>query len=73
LPGAHSGDRTNRTRAQRQVGTVLTLFFLPALYAFWFRVRKPESVAVRPADGGHAEPAVAIKARRPADLMVLRD
>ena len=26
------------------VATILTLLFLPALYAFWFRVRKPESV-----------------------------
>ncbi len=25
------------------VGTVLTLVFLPALYAFWFKVRKPQS------------------------------
>ncbi len=25
------------------VGTVLTLLFLPALYAFWFKVRKPQS------------------------------
>jgi len=32
------------------VGTVLTLLFLPALYAFWFRVRLPEVVAVPPSD-----------------------
>ena len=25
------------------IGTVLTLVFLPALYAFWFKVRKPQS------------------------------
>jgi multidrug efflux pump subunit AcrB len=27
------------------VATALTLLFLPALYAVWFRVRKPESMA----------------------------
>ena len=27
-------------------GTVLTLMFLPALYAIWFRVRKPASHAL---------------------------
>jgi multidrug efflux pump len=32
------------------VGTVLTLLFLPALYAFWFRVHRPEGVAVPPAE-----------------------
>ena len=32
------------------VGTILTLLFLPALYAFWFRVRLPEVVAVPPSD-----------------------
>jgi multidrug efflux pump subunit AcrB len=25
------------------VATVLTIFFLPALYAFWFRVRRDEA------------------------------
>jgi multidrug efflux pump len=42
-------------------GTVLTLLFLPALYAFWFRVRKPENIVVRPAD---AAPAAEIEARQ---------
>jgi len=27
-------------------GTVLTLVFLPALYAIWFRVRKPSTLPV---------------------------
>jgi multidrug efflux pump len=33
------------------VATVLTLVFLPALYAAWFQVRqdKPETAAVEPA------------------------
>lgn len=30
------------------VATVLTLLFLPALYAAWFRVKRPEAVAVAP-------------------------
>jgi multidrug efflux pump subunit AcrB len=29
-------------------GTVLTLIFLPALYAIWFRVRKPAVQALAP-------------------------
>jgi len=37
------------------VATVLTLVFLPALYAAWFRVRRAAAVATRPV----AEPAIA--------------
>jgi Cu/Ag efflux pump CusA len=36
-------------------GTVLTLLFLPALYAMWFRVRKPavHALAVRSLAAAH--------------------
>ncbi|WP_244914009.1 efflux RND transporter permease subunit, partial [Methylobacterium frigidaeris] len=30
------------------VGTVLTLLFLPALYALWFRVRRPGGAVAAP-------------------------
>lgn len=30
------------------VATVLTLLFLPALYAAWFRVKRPEAEAIAP-------------------------
>jgi multidrug efflux pump len=51
------------------VATVLTLLFLPALYAFWFRVRRPEAVAAPPQN--RAAPAdVAIKALRLKELLV---
>ncbi len=50
------------------VATILTLLFLPALYAFWFRVRRPEAVAAPPPD--RVEPAgVAVKGRRPEELL----
>jgi hypothetical protein len=48
------------------VGTVLTLLFLPTLYAFWFRVHRPKGVAVPPADTG---PAIEIQARRQGGLL----
>jgi multidrug efflux pump subunit AcrB len=51
------------------VGTVLTLLFLPALYAFWFGAKKPEGVAVRPADGGYSEAAAEAEMRRPVSLL----
>ena len=35
-------------------GTILTLMFLPAMYAIWFRIRPGQSAAAR--HGGH-EPA----------------
>ena len=45
------------------VATVLTLLFLPALYAFWFRVSRPADVAA----SSSSEPMVAaIERRRPA-------
>ncbi len=51
------------------VATILTLLFLPALYAFWFRVRRPEAVAAPPLE--RVEPAgVAVKGRRPEELLV---
>ena len=34
------------------VATVLTLFFLPALYAAWFRVRRPKAEALPSAGTG---------------------
>jgi multidrug efflux pump len=55
------------------VGTVLTLLFLPALYAFWFRVHRPEGVAVPPAD---TEPAIenpSAPAGRSADSREVRE
>jgi multidrug efflux pump subunit AcrB len=51
------------------VGTVLTLLFLPALYAFWFGVQKREDAAVPPADGERTTMAVEIKARQAVSLL----
>jgi len=31
------------------IATLLTLLFLPALYAAWFRVRRPEGAGYNPA------------------------
>jgi multidrug efflux pump len=39
------------------VATVLTLLFLPALYAAWFRVRRDEPRAVHEPDASLAAPA----------------
>lgn len=36
-----SANRTRAAAATLFVATVLTLLFLPALYAAWFQVRKP--------------------------------
>jgi hypothetical protein len=33
------------------VATVLTLFALPAMYAAWFRVRRPEEEDSKPGEG----------------------
>lgn len=41
------------------VGTVLTLLFLPALYAAWFRVRRVQSIAVDAAPAPRPAPASA--------------
>ncbi len=43
------------------VATALTLLFLPALYAAWFRVKRPATEAVAPT-GQHAPPALALAA-----------
>ena len=34
------------------VGTILTLLFLPALYVTWFRIKRPEAIAVQSAPTG---------------------
>ncbi|MCW5721637.1 MAG: efflux RND transporter permease subunit [Devosia sp.] len=39
------------------VGTVLTLVFLPALYAAWFRIKEPDSAGEHPASEVVAVPA----------------
>jgi multidrug efflux pump subunit AcrB len=39
------------------VGTILTLLFLPALYALWFRVKRPEG---EDDDGAGAAPAATV-------------
>jgi multidrug efflux pump len=38
--------------------TMLTIFFVPALYAAWFRVRRAAApnAAAAPAGAGHGEP-----------------
>jgi hypothetical protein len=43
------------------VATALTLLFLPALYAAWFRVKKPEA-ATAVAPSHHAPPPLALAA-----------
>jgi multidrug efflux pump len=43
------------------VATALTLLFLPALYAAWFRVKKPEA-ATAVAPPHHAPPPLALAA-----------
>jgi multidrug efflux pump subunit AcrB len=45
-------------------GTVLTLVFLPAMYAIWFRIRPGHSTAAR--HGGHEPAAPAEPALQPA-------
>ncbi|MGZ8217957.1 efflux RND transporter permease subunit [Methylomagnum sp.] len=39
------------------IATLLTVFFLPALYAAWFRVKRPETQEASPEEGG-AEPTI---------------
>ena len=43
------------------VATALTLLFLPALYAAWFRVKKPDAVT-EAAPAHHVPPPLAIAA-----------
>jgi multidrug efflux pump len=42
------------------VATALTLLFLPALYAAWFRVKKPTAVEAQPVQ--HSPPPLALAA-----------
>jgi len=51
------------------VATILTLLFLPALYASWFRVRRPES-DTRPARDIHETSVATIKPRRPEGVLL---
>jgi multidrug efflux pump subunit AcrB len=51
------------------VATILTLLFLPALYAFWFRVRKPES-ETGPARDVAKTSVATIKPRRSEGVLV---
>jgi len=51
------------------VATILTLLFLPALYASWFRVRKPESDA-KPAPGTTQLAVPTIKSRHQQGVLV---
>ena len=51
------------------VATILTLLFLPALYAFWFRVRGPESEA-KPARDLKEASVPDIKSRQPEGVLV---
>jgi predicted RND superfamily exporter protein len=50
------------------VATILTLLFLPALYASWFRVRKPESEA-KPAPEVIEASVLTINSRRPEAML----
>jgi len=41
------------------VATVLTIFFVPALYAAWFKVRRADAPSAKPSDAPTAVPATA--------------
>ena len=45
------------------VATALTLLFLPALYAAWFKVSRPEeTTSLAPSnDSAHSPPALAVE------------